>query len=146
MICIHGTPAGAYCMHCMGRNCIHGTPDHVFCEKCIDIKIEEDKHKKLKPTSEEIISLLKNMIQLNGTLLELMSELMHKVRNIEHAIKEGLIKESNKSEHQDGDSSRQTAEASGSDSSVNSRQESEASGEEESEEEKLNKLFPSINY
>lgn len=121
-------------------NCIHGTSDELFCEKCIAMAMEEDKN------NQDIVSLLRNMIQLNGTLLELMSELMHKVRNIEHAIKEGLIKESSKSEHQDGDGSRQTAEAGGSDSSVNSRQESEASGEEESEEEKLNKLFPSINY
>lgn len=103
--------------------CIHGASLYDICIEC-----DRPTANVPKPTEDESLHaqtnvLLQQLIKLQGTMLETMANLAHKVETIEHALKERIIEESNKLQYQDGDRSRQAAEAGSSDSAEQGKEE-----------------------
>lgn len=99
--------------------CIHGTP---LTEPCYGCTKDKEKEKDIGGESlhAQTNVLLQKLIELQGVMLETMANLAHKVETIEHALKERIIEESNQLQYQDGDRSRQAAEAGSSDSAKQS--------------------------
>lgn len=110
--------------------CIHGTP---LTEPCYGCTKDKEKEKDIGGESlhAQTNVLLQKLIELQGVMLETMANLAHKVETIEHALKERIIEESNQLQYQDGDRSRQAAEAGSSDSAEQSEKEAAQGVKEE---------------
>lgn len=86
-------------------NCIHGDSN---CYECaIDKAVAVEKTRQ-----ESIDALLKSLISIQGSILEMLTDVGTRLKDLEHAVKEREYKESYFFQHQDGDSSGETSEAS----------------------------------
>lgn len=87
-------------------NCIHGYSSNCY-ECAIDKAVAVEKTRQ-----ESIDALLKSLISIQGSILEMLTDVGTRLKDLEHAVKEREYKESYFFQHQDGDSSGEASEAS----------------------------------
>lgn len=91
------------------NSCIHGVH---FDSECCECATGRAIVAKEETKQESIDALLRSLINIQGSVLEMLTDVGTRLKDLEHAVKEREYKESYLLQHQDGDCSGETSEAS----------------------------------